>query len=138
MRRTWAPLLAALAVGAALLSACRGSPLPEGMEEAALLDAGREVMAWLVAGEYQTVHDALRPDVAETVSAEDLRALTLRQLDGAGVYKQVDSAMATGQSSDGEAYGVAVLYCDFTKRDVLFRLAFDPGMRLIGLEIQRQ
>ena len=46
--------------------------------------------------------------------------------------------MVTGQSSDGEDYGVAVLYCRFAKERVLFRLAFDPDLALIGLEIRKQ
>ena len=52
--------------------------------------------------------------------------------------KQIESSMATGQSSNGEEYGVAVLYCTFSKDKALFRLAFDPDMALIGLEINRQ
>ena len=137
MRQKLAPLAALCAV-VLLLSACRGAPLPAGMEEEALLSAGRDVMAWLVAGDWEAVHGALREDVAASVSVEDLRSLTLRQLDGAGVYKQIDSSMTTGQSSDGEEYGVAVLYCDFDRKDVLFRLAFDPAYALIGLQIQQQ
>jgi hypothetical protein len=46
--------------------------------------------------------------------------------------------MATGQSSDGEDYGVAVFYCEYSKKDVLVRLAFDPDYALIGLEIKKQ
>ena len=121
-----------------LLSGCGGNPLPAGMDEAALLEAGRDVMLLLVGGAFDEVHALLREDVAEGVTAEDLQSLTLRQLDGAGVYKQIESSMATGQSSNGEEYGVAVLYCTFFKDKALFRLAFDPDMALIGLEINRQ
>ena len=131
--------LAALAVGLALLlTACRGAPLPDGMEEDRLLSAGREVLAALVSGDYETVCGMLRPDVAAEVSEEELRSLMLRQLDGAGVYKQIESSMVTGQSSDGEDYGVAVLYCEFDRKDAVFRLAFDPDYALIGLEVKQQ
>ena len=34
-----------------LLSGCRGTPLPEGMDEEELLSAGQEVVELLVAGE---------------------------------------------------------------------------------------
>jgi len=121
-----------------LLAGCGGKPLPAGMEEAALLEAGRDVVLLLVGGDYEEVHALLRADVAEGVTAADLQGLALRQLDGAGVYRQIESSMTTGQSSDGEDYGVAVLYCSFTEDTVLFRLAFDPDMELIGLEIKRQ
>lgn len=135
MRKKLAALAMALAL---LLTACRGAPLPEGMEEERLLSAGREVLALLVSGDYETVQGMLRLDVAAEVSGDDLRALLLRQLDGAGVYKQIESSMVTGQSSGGEDYGVAVLYCEFEKKDAVFRLAFDPDYALIGLEVKKQ
>lgn len=120
------------------LIGCQGNPLPDGMDEAALLSKGQEVLLWLVGGDYNAVYNALRPDVAKNTSTDDMQALALRQLDGAGVYKQIESRMATGQSSNGEQYGVAVMYCQFSKDDVLFRLAFDPDLNLIGLEIKKQ
>ena len=107
------------------------------MEEDRLLSAGREVLAALVSGDYETVCGMLRPDVAAEVSEEELRSLMLRQLDGAGVYKQIESSMVTGQSSDGEDYGVAVVYCKYSKKNVLFRLAFDTSYELIGLEVRK-
>ena len=120
-----------------LLTGCKGRPLPEGMDEAALLSKGQEVLLSLVGGDYEAVYGALRQDVAEGTSPEAIQTLALRQLDGAGVYKQIESRMATGQSSNGEDYGVAVLYCQFSKDDVLVRLAFDPDLALIGLEIKK-
>ena len=121
-----------------LLAGCQGKPLPEGMDEDALLQKGQEVLLELVEGDYAAVYGQLREDVAESTSPEDIQSLVLRQLDGAGVYKQIESRMTTGQSSNGESYGVAVMYCQFSKDDVLVRLAFDPQMALIGLEVKKQ
>ena len=136
MGRRLTALLAVLVM--LLLAACQGKPLPGGMEEDALLDAGQEALLLLAGGDYGGVYGLLREDVAEALTAEDIRDLALRQLDGAGVYKQIESRMATGQSSDGEDYGVAVFYCEYSKKDVLVRLAFDPDYALIGLEIKKQ
>ncbi len=44
--------------------------------------------------------------------------------------------MATGQSSNGERYGVAVFYCNYSKKNVMFRLAFDTSYELIGMEVR--
>ena len=63
MRRR-AASLAALVMALLLLAGCQGSPLPGGMEEEALLEAGRDVVLLLVGGDYEAVHAALRPDVA--------------------------------------------------------------------------
>lgn len=137
MRRS-AASLAALVMALLLLAGCQGNPLPDGMDEAALLEAGRDVVLMLVSGDYESVRAALRPDVAETVAEEDIQRLVLQQTDGAGVYKQIDSSMVTGQSSDGEDYGVGVYYCQYAKKKVLFRIAFDRDMQLIGMEVKKQ
>lgn len=126
-----------LLLSLALLAGCQGGDLPAGMSEEALLEAGKDVMLLVVQGEYEAVQEAFRADVGETLTAQNIQDLALRQLDGAGVYKQIEKAMTTGQSSDGEHYGVAVLYCEFSEKDVLFRLAFDPDMALIGMDIQQ-
>lgn len=126
-----------LLLSLALLTGCQGKALPEGMSEDALLEAGKDVMLLVVQGEYQTVLETFRSDVQETLTEEDIQTLALRQLDGAGVYKQIEKSMTTGQSSDGEHYGVAVLYCEFSEKDILFRLAFDADMALIGMDIQQ-
>lgn len=137
MRRS-AASLAALVMALLLLAGCQGNPLPDGMDEAALLEAGRDVVLLLVSGDYESVRAALRPDVAETVAEEDIQRLVLQQTDGAGVYKQIDSSMVTGQSSGGEDYGVGVYYCQYAKKKVLFRIAFDRDMQLIGMEVKKQ
>ena len=128
---------AALALLVLLLCACQGKPLPAGMEEETLLARGRETVVLLTGGDYEAVRELMREDVASGVAAEDIRDLVLRQEDGAGVYKEIDSSMVTGQSSGGESYGVAVFYCKYAKKNILFRLAFDTDYKLIGLEVTR-
>jgi hypothetical protein len=120
------------------LTGCSGSSLPEGMEEEALLHAGRQVAAHLVNGEYEEVYDLLRDDQRELTTVDDIQALVLDQLDGAGDYKEIEKTMTTSYSADGEDFGVAVLYCKFSKKDVLVRLAFDADYTLVGLSVKRQ
>ena len=126
-----------LLLSLALLAGCQGGDLPAGMSEEALLEVGKDVMLLVVQGEYEAVQETFRADVGETLTAQDIQDLALRQLDGAGVYKQIEKAMTTGQSSDGEHYGVAVLYCEFAEKDILFRLAFVGNMSLIGMDIRQ-
>ena len=128
---------AALVLLACLLCGCQGNPLPEGMDEETLLQNGREVVLLLVSGDYEAVLERMREDVAAGVTAEDIQALVLRETDGAGVYKEIDSTMATGQSSDGEEYGVAVIYCRYSKKNILFRCSFDGNYSLLGLQVRR-
>ncbi len=130
--------LPVIAVFLLLLAGCQGNPLPSGMEEETLLEAGQEVVLQVVDGDYEAIYAAFRPDVAQTMTSGDIEELVLRQLDGAGEYREITDRMATGQSSQGERYGVAVFYCSYTRDKVLFRVAFDPQMSLIGLEVKRQ
>ena len=136
MRRTICSAIGVI-LSVLLLAGCQGKALPAGMNEDALLEAGKNVMLQVVQGEYDAVLSEFRDDVRETLTADDIQNLALNQLDGAGVYKKIDKSMTTGQSSNGESYGVAVLYCQFSEKDVLFRLAFDPDMTLIGMDIQQ-
>ena len=128
---------AGLALLVLLLCGCQGKPLPAGMDEETLLQNGREVVILLTSGDYAAVLDRMREDVAANVTAEGIQNLVLKQADGAGVYTEIDSSMATGQSSDGEDYGVAVFYCKYSKKNVMFRLAFDTNYELIGMEVRK-
>ena len=114
-------LLAALLLG---LCACRveGNPLPEGMDEEETLAKGREAVRAIAGNDWEGLWALLREDVRESTSPEDIGTLILGQLDGAGVYKQIDSYLATGQSSDGEDYGVCVFYCKYEKKKALIQL----------------
>ena len=119
-----------------VLTGCQGKPLPEGMEEETVLDAGREVVISLVRGEYDAVAEAFREDIS--VTEDQLRTLLETAAAKAGAYKEIDDAMATGRESDGEDFAVAVVLAKYEKRRVLFEVAFDPDMALIGLRIEKK
>lgn len=122
-----------------LLTGCaRGNPLPEGMSADEVIRSGTQIMLQVVRGEYDAVHGLLREDQRQASTAQDFRDLALRELEGAGVYRQVSDAMASGQSAGGEELGVALLYCDFAEKDVLFRVAFDREMNFVGISIHQR
>lgn len=135
-KRTWPALLVAALLF--LCTACSGEALPDGMNEEDLFAAGRDVLLLLVDGEYEAVHTMLREDQRTAVSAEDIQTVVTTQLDGAGIYKQIEAHMATGQVIDGERYGVSVLYCEFAKEDILVRLCFDAEYTLVGFSIDQK
>ena len=130
--KQWIPVL----LLCLLLSGCaRGNPLPEGMDAEEVIAAGTAVVKQAGDGEYAKVLSQFREDVREELTVERLQALIEDATAGCGDYVQVEDAMATGQESDGEEYGVAVLYAEYTEGDVLYRVAFDPDMALIGLSV---
>lgn len=122
------------------LSGCKvsGNPLPEGMEEKAVLEQGREIVALLNEENYQEVYDRLRTDARETSSPEAIQSYMDERLDKAGAYKSEDEAMATGQKikATGEEYGTAVFYCKHEKKSVIYRVAYSTEMELMGIEVK--
>ena len=134
----FAAVLAALL----LLTACKvsGNPLPEGMEEDAVLEQGREIVAALNGGDYQAVYDGLRSDARETSSPEAIQTYMEERLEKAGAYGREEEAMATGQTlkDTGEPYGTAVLYCKHEKKSLMYRVAYSTDMELMGIQITVQ
>ena len=137
MKRFFA-LLAALVLTAAMVSGCSGGKLPQGVEEEQLLSAGRELLLLLLSGEYDQVHDALREDVAQSVTSEDIRAIVLQETEDMGIYKQIDKSMVTSQTVQGEELALAVFSCEFEEGKVFCRLAFDRDLTLVGISLQKQ
>ena len=131
--------LAALAL-LLLCTACivKGKDLPKGMEEEAVLSAGLGVMDQLVSGEYDKVYEALRSDVHEATSAAALQALMNTATDGLGGPKEVTDTMVTGVTDTDEPHAIAVIRRKYEKKSVYFRIAFDPDMELIGLDIKKK
>ena len=132
-------LLAAALAALLLLSGCKvsGSPLPEGMDETAVLEQGREIAALLNSGDSQAVWDSLRSDAREASSPEAIQAYMEERLEKAGAYKSETDAMATGQTlkDTGETYGTAVLYCKHEKKSLMYRVAYSVNMELMGIQI---
>lgn len=121
-----------------VLSGC-GSRLPEGMDGDTVVNAGLKIMDKLVDGDYDEVYDALREDVREQTSAAAIEKMMTDATDGLGVYQKVTDSMATGVTKkDMEPHGIAVLRTKFGSKVVMFRIAFDTDMELIGLDVRRK
>ena len=109
-------LIASLAMLLLLvLSGCKGNKLPDGMDEDKVSSAGLAVMSQLTKGEYEEVYDALREDVREQTSAD-------------AIEEMMDTAT--------EPHAIAVIGAKYDKKSVVFRIAFDTEMNLIGLDVR--
>lgn len=134
----WLPALALL-LALCLLSGCRGNPLPDGMDETALLKQGREIVTLLNQGDWQEVYDRLRSDGQETTSPEAIEEYMQALLDTVGAYVSEEDSMVTGQELDtGEEYGTAVFYCKHEKKSVMYRIAFSTDMEFMGFQASKK
>lgn len=123
--------------GLLLLTGCSGAPLPEGMEEDAVLDRGREIVQQLNEGRWQDVYDEMRADGQETTSPADIQSYMEALLAEAGAYQKETDQMTTGQKlkDSGEEYATAVFYVKHEKDDMLYRIAFSTELELIGFQV---
>ena len=130
-------LIASLAILLLLvLSGCKGNKLPDGMDEDKVSRAGLSVMSQLTKGEYEEVYDALREDVRAQTSADDIESMMEHATEGRGHFKKVKDSMVTGVTNTEEVHGIAVIRAKYDKKSVIFRIAFDPEMNLIGLDVR--
>ena len=84
-------LLPVLLLSALLLSGCGSTePLPDGMEEDPLLDAGQAVVDLLIDGDYQAVYSQFREDIRAGLTVEDVEALVAPSLAEAGTFESVE------------------------------------------------
>ena len=119
-----------------ILAGCRGNELPDGMDEDKVSSAGLAVMSQLTKGEYEEVYDALREDVREQTSADDIKKMMDAATEGRGSFKKVKDSMVTGVTDADEPHAIAVIGAKYDKKSVVFRIAFDTEMNLIGLDVR--
>ena len=138
-------LSAAMVLSLLMLSGCsmggpaEGTPLPQGMDEAAVITEGRKVVEMLVNEEYFEIVDLMRPDIAAGVAPGSIRELMENVVKKAGKYVEETEAMATGQKNKdaGETLGEAVIFAKHDKKQVRYRIVFDPEMNLVGLQVRK-
>ena len=126
---------------ALLLCSCSGNPLPDGMDEAAVLEAGTQIVTDLNEGNWQEIYDLLREDAQSATGSPDaIRDHMNAVLDEVGPFVSIQDSMATGQKlkESGERYATAVFYVKHEKDQAMYRIAFSTDMELIGLQVTEQ
>ena len=130
-------LLASLALLLALaLNGCKGNRLPDGMDEDKVVSSGISVMRQLADGKYEEVYDSLREDLREQTSADDIKKMMDAATEGRGSFKKVKDSMVTGVTDADEPHAIAVIGAKYDRKSVVFRIAFDTEMNLIGLDVR--
>lgn len=140
--KRWKALMC-LVLALAFLTGCTASTaLPDGMEKAAVIAAGQEVLDHLLAGEYEEVAASFREDIREQegkqITADVIKELMDQYTDPeeVGQFKKIGSKAASGAGdSETERHAIAEFHCEYTEEKVGFGIAFDPDMNLIGLSI---
>ena len=108
-------------------------PLPEGMDAAETIAKGIEVAECLGNGDYRSIYERLRSDVAATLTIEDVAALDPKL----GSWQGVTGSAARGMEDEasGEYYALVTMTCRFEKGKRLISAGFDADGTLIGLRV---
>lgn len=86
-KKRWTAAVAAV-LCVLTLAGCKGKPLPDGMEEDAVLAAGEEIVQQLTDGDYSAVLAQFRSDIREGLTAEQLQTQVETATQKAGQYPQ--------------------------------------------------
>ena len=129
-KKRWAAALAA-ALCVLMLAGCKGKPLPDGMEEDAVLAAGEAVVQQLTDGDYSAVLAQFRSDIREGLTAEQIQTQVETATEKAGQYRKLDDTLVTG-SQEPEPHGIAVIYCKYTKDSVMWELCEGDRFKVQG------
>lgn len=142
MKRKISVLMVVLLLALLTLTGCRGArPLPEGMEEEAVGEAAREIVALLVDGNYQEVADSFRPEVKEeySVTADTVKAMMDTVAEAGGYVKTTRTLVVGGDSKKfTEPYAATAVYCEHQSKDVIYEISFDADLKVIGLQVKQK
>ena len=72
----------------------------------------------------------------QALAANGDRVSVILPLYERGSFKKVKDSMVTGVTDADEPHAIAVIGAKYDKKSVVFRIAFDPEMNLIGLDVR--
>ncbi|MBO5917645.1 MAG: hypothetical protein J6Q14_02630 [Oscillospiraceae bacterium] len=130
---------------AMLLSGCASEiPIPEDMDEQALLAAGQEVFDLLIADEFETICDRIRDDIVTQVEITPEKIQKQMDVDEQqyGKLKKVKETWTSGVPADEEAkieeHVIAWFECEYAEQRLVYGFSFDLDLNLIGMSVNRE
>lgn len=117
----------------------RPTPIPEGMDEDATIQAACDIVTQLADEDYQAVVDSFRADLAEeySVTTDSIRDM-MESISKAGPFVEVESTVAVGATNKdlGEDYAQVGVYAKHESKKVAYTISLDTDLALIGLQMK--
>ena len=112
--------------------------VPDGLDKNTLILSGEAVVTKLNRGEYNTVQEMFREDVAASLSEGAVEDMVTEYFDGAGEFEKFSSTEAFGKTdtASGEEYAVVMVVAKYDDDKLTFHVGFDTNMQLIGLSVE--
>jgi len=135
-KRVLAALLA-LCMALALFG-CGGQSLPEGFDKDKVTARAEEIVGYANSGDYDAIIACLRSDLADAVTADQLKEGWAPIYEKVGAFDSIQSEqfVGTADKTTGEEYAVAVVTCKHASGSVTYTVKFDKDLNLVGLYLK--
>lgn len=140
MQKNWKTIIyALLALTLCLgLFGCAGKSLPEGFDADEVGSTAEEIVGLATMGDYESIIFALRDDLKEAITADQLREGWAETYEKAGAFDSITkvSFSGTADQTTGEEYAVAQLLVKHENANLVYTLSFDKDLALVGLYLK--
>lgn len=136
MKKVFRPILAiVLAISSIFIFAsCSGSPLPEGVDEEAVISSAKEIVTQISNREYEMVVEKLDDQMKQTLDADGMQEAFGANLDRLGKLESFQSeAAAGGTSSEIGDYSTVALVCKYENGKAVYTISIDLDGKICGL-----
>ncbi|MEZ4510124.1 MAG: DUF3887 domain-containing protein, partial [Eubacteriales bacterium] len=120
------------------LFGCAANTLPAGFDEEELGTSAEEIVGLATMGDYDSVINALRDDLKESITADQLREGWAATYEKAGAFVSVTKTAFSGtkDKTTGEEYAVVQVLVKHEDANLLYTLSFDKDLALVGLYLK--
>lgn len=117
------------------LTACSQNKLADIYVEEDVITSAKEIVELVNAQDFDGVNAAMRADLQESLTGQQLEDALAPLLTQAGAFQEYSTVTAVGQKSKStnEDYATVVLVCKHENGNLIFTITLDANLDLVGI-----
>jgi hypothetical protein len=124
-------LLSVIAIG--LLRGCNSTKLADSFDKTAVEASAKQAIEYLAAGDYNGIGAMMSDDVRKHLPNEVLAYACEKTCKNAGDLVEFGDMGIFGNKENKADYAVTIIEAKYGKKNVIFTITFDTGMKLAGI-----
>lgn len=116
-----------------ILGGCNSTKLADSFDKDTVEASAKQVIDYLNAGDYDSIHAMLREDGKEILTSEVLTDAVDKTYGKAGSFVEYKDTNVIGKKDKDADYAIALIEAEYEKKSVLFTISFDSNMELVGI-----
>lgn len=116
-----------------ILGGCNSTKLAGSFDKDTVEASAKQVIDYLNAGDYDSIHAMLREDGKEILTSEVLTDAVDKTYGKAGSFVEYKDTNVIGKKDKDADYAIALIEAEYEKKSVLFTISFDSNMELVGI-----